>query len=79
MPPDTEERLRFLIEMGRRGQELLANNPAEPEDWSDAAKLRLQALYLDKYDLDRGAYDRHTVQDDLRRIADRIEELGDAW
>lgn len=72
-------RLRFLQDMDRRGQELMAANPGEPDDWPDAAKLRLQALVMDKYDLDRGVYDRTGVQDDLRRIADRIEELGDEW
>lgn len=75
----SEQRLRFLISMNQKLEELLTTNPGDPVSWPDAAKLRLHALWLDKFDLDREVYDRTSVQEDLRRIANRIEELGDEW
>ena len=52
---------------------LLDENP-EPSEWSDAAKLRLLAGLFDQADLMRGVLDQHQVQDDLRRIADKLDE-----
>jgi hypothetical protein len=45
-----------------------------PEDWSDGEKLRLLADVLDIQDRENGE-SVHTVQDDLRRIAKRIDDL----
>ncbi len=52
---------------------LMAENP-EPSEWSDADKLRMIAALFDEADLMRGVLDQHQVQDDLRRIADSIEQ-----
>ena len=46
----------------------------EPRDLSDPDKLRLEAAMHDKRDYERGVYDRTEVQDDLRRIADQLEQ-----
>lgn len=46
----------------------------DPSDWSDGDKLRLVAALFDDADIARGVTDQHEVQDDLRRIADFLDE-----
>ncbi len=52
----------------------LAEDDDKPTDWSDADKLRLLALLFDEADVMRGELDKHEVQDDLRRIANLLDE-----
>ena len=49
----------------------------DPSDWSDSDKLRLIAALFDEADLVRGVTDQHEVQEDLRRIADLIDDDDD--
>lgn len=69
------ERKRALADEMKR---LLEENPGEPDDWSDPAKLRLLASLHESRDIEEGRVETE-VQDDLKRIANRIEELGDIW
>ena len=46
----------------------------EPSEWSDGDKLRLFAALLDEADLARGVDNMHEVQDDLRRMAGRLDD-----
>jgi hypothetical protein len=55
-------------------QQRLAEDDLKPTDWSDSDKLRLLALLFDEADIMRGVLNRHEVQDDLRRIADFLDE-----
>ena len=55
-------------------QALIANE-AEPSQWSDGDKLRVLAVLFDDADIKRGVLDRHEVQDDLRRIAVKLDEV----
>ncbi len=66
---------RALRRSADRIRELLDRNPDDPKWWSDADKLRLLALTLEKRDFEKGIYDHNEVQIDLRRIANRLEEL----
>ncbi len=52
----------------------LKEDDRKPTDWSDADKLRLLALLFDEADVMRGELDKHEVQDDLRRIANLLDE-----
>ncbi len=52
---------------------LMAENP-EPSEWSDADKLRMLAGLFDQADIMRGVLDQHEFQDDLRRIADKLDD-----
>ena len=54
-------------------RERLAENN-EPSDWSDSDKLRMLAALFDEADIGRGVTDQHEVQDDLRRMADKLDE-----
>ena len=45
----------------------------DPSDWSDGDKLRLIAALFDEADIMRGVIDQHELQDDLRRMADKLE------
>lgn len=53
-------------------RETLAED-GEPSNWSDADKLRMLAALFDEADMARGVLDQHEVQEDLRRMADLLE------
>ncbi len=55
-------------------REALLANEGEPTQWSDGDKLRVLAILFDEADVMRGELDKHEVQDDLRRIADKLDE-----
>lgn len=55
-------------------REALLANEGEPTQWSDGDKLRVLAILFDDADVMRGVLDRHEVQEDLRRIADKLDE-----
>ena len=42
---------------------------------SDGDRLRVLAVLFDDADIKRGVLDRHEVQDDLRRIAVKLDEV----
>ncbi len=65
------------LDDARNGLLQILDTGLEPKDLSDPDKLRLEAAVHDKRDYERGVYDRTEVQDDLRRIADRLEALED--
>jgi hypothetical protein len=46
----------------------------DPSDWSDSVKVRMIAALFDEADISRGVTDQHEVQEDLRRMADRLDE-----
>ncbi len=54
-------------------KEALAKN-SDPSDWSDGDKLRMLAAFFDEADMARGVTDQHEVQEDLRRMADKLDE-----
>ena len=65
------------LDDARNGLLRILETGLEPRDLSDPDKLRLEAAMHDKRDYERGVYDRTEVQDDLRRIADRLEASVD--
>ena len=71
---DQDNMLQRLDDAHHDLQQIL-DTGLEPRDLSDPDKLRLEAAVHDMRDYDRGVYDRTEVQDDLRRIADRLEAL----
>lgn len=68
----------FFAATQARVIDLVTANPGCANDWPDSAKLRLVACHYDSMDLKKGVYDRTGLQDDIRRMADRIEVLEDA-
>ena len=63
------------LDDARHGLQQILDTGLEPRDLSDPDKLRLEAATHDMRDYERGVYDRTEVQDDLRRIANRLEAL----
>ena len=55
-------------------REALLANQDETTQWSDGDKLRVLAILFDDADVMRGFLNRREVQDDLRRIADFLDE-----
>lgn len=45
----------------------------EPSGWSDSDKLRMLAAFFDEADIVRGVTDQREVQEDLRRMANLLE------
>ena len=73
MATDEQDMLQRLDD-ARDGLQQILDTGLEPRDLSDPDKLRLEAAMHDMRDYKRGVYDRTEVQDDLRRIASRLEE-----
>jgi hypothetical protein len=72
---DVFDQIEATAEVARRGHELLNRNEGDPAGWPDDEKLRLIALHFDAIDLGLPSPLDPTgteVQDDLRRIADRL-------
>lgn len=73
-PPLAHDDANYYAEVLDQMRTIVATNKQDVgKTWSDSDKLRYLALCLDNGDLSRGVTDQHDIQNDLRRIADKLE------
>lgn len=73
--PDDDGIIIYYGNIADQLRRKLASDPREPSEWSDGDKLRLLAGLFDEADIAKGNAERD-VQNDLRRMADRLD-IGD--